>query len=452
MLAQGAGFFQSFGTLQYRFFRLGLVYSKTLNMEKFVIQGGVKLSGAVPVNGAKNSALKILAALILSDEKCRILNFPFIEDTLNAIEILEKLGAKTEIDKKNRIVEIDPSGIKNTELDEVLVRRLRSSILFAGPLLAKFGKVRMNHPGGCVIGKRPIDLFLDGFEKMGISVELFDEGFELTVGKKHIKGAEIFFPQVTVTGTEAMMMTAVLAEGRTILRNCAMEPEIPALAEYLNNCGAKIKGAGTNTIEIEGVEKISGGEFKVVPDRIEAGTFVMMGLLTNSEIKVENCMPEHLGALLPVLKEAGAELEIGDDFIITKPSSLKATSIVTHEYPGFATDLQPPYTLLMTQAKGQCIIHESIFDGRLFFTDRLSSMGANIIMCDPHRVVVNGPTKLMGKKLTSPDLRAGITLVLAGMVAEGTTTIENIYQVDRGYEKIEERLQKIGAGIKRIKE
>jgi UDP-N-acetylglucosamine 1-carboxyvinyltransferase len=292
-------------------------------------------------------------------------------------------------------------------------------------------------------------MFLDGFLKLGAKVEPSTETLKLSLKGKRFVGAKIFFPQVTVTGTEAMIMAAVLAEGKTVLQNCAMEPEIPALAEYLNNCGAKITGAGTPTIEIQGVDKISGGEFNVIPDRIEAGTFVIMGLLTQSEIKVENCVPEHLGAVISILQKAGAKLEIGEDYIITKPGKLNAVSIVTHEFPGFVTDLQPPYTLLMTQVDGQSIIHESIFEGRLFFTDQLATMGANVIMCDPHRVVVHGPSHLHSKKLTSPDLRAGITLVLAGMIAEGETVIENIYQIDRGYEKIEERLQKIGADIKR---
>jgi len=421
-------------------------------MDKFIIKGGIKLSGSISVNGAKNSALKILSALVLSNETCRISNFPFIEDTLRTIELLESLGAKTKLNRKEKTVEINPSGINKTSLDATTVRRLRSSILFAGPMLARFGKIEMDHPGGCVIGKRPIDIFLDGFKKFGANIEFTETGFKLNTKNGKLKGASIFFPQITVMGTEAMMMTAVLAKGKTILKNCAIEPEIPVLADYLNKCGAKITGAGTSTIEIEGVDKISASEFEIIPDRIEAGTFVMMGLLTNSEIKVENCIPDHLGATISILQEAGANLEIGHDYIITKPSKLKATSIVTHEYPGFVTDLQPPYTLLMTQAKGQCIIHESIFEGRLFFTDQLVTMGANIIMCDPHRVVVNGPTKLYGKKLTSPDLRAGITMVLAGMIAQGTTAIENIYQIDRGYEKIEERLQKIGVDIKRVKE
>jgi UDP-N-acetylglucosamine 1-carboxyvinyltransferase len=419
-------------------------------MDRFKIKGGAKLSGIIQVSGAKNAALKIMPAAILSNEKCMIKNFPFIEDTRRMIELLEGLGAKVEINESEKTVEIDPSGINKTKLDEILVRKLRSSILLAGPILAKFGQVEMAHPGGCVIGKRPIDMFLDGFEKIGARVEMKNSHFDLEAKNGKLSGGKIFFPKVTVTGTETMMMTAVLAKGKTVLENCAMEPEIPALAQYLNKCGAKIKGAGTSRMEIDGVEKISGGVFEVIPDRIETGTFTMMGLLTNSEIRIEKCNPEHLGAVLPFLQKSGAELEIGKDYIVTKPSRLKAISITTHEYPGFATDLQPPYTLLMTQAEGISMIHESIFEGRLFFTDQLSTMGANIIMCDPHRVVVSGPTKLYGKKLTSPDLRAGIAMVLAGMIAEGETEIDNIYQIDRGYENIEERLKRIGVEIERV--
>lgn len=423
---------------------------RIIMQEKFIIKGGKPLSGTISVNGAKNSALKILAALVLSEKECTITNFPFIEDTLGAIEILKKLGATVIVDKDNKTVKINPSGINVFELDSTLVRRLRSSILFSGPMLARFGKVSMDHPGGCVIGKRPIDMFLDGFEKFGAEVDVTEEKFTLTAKNGKLTGANIFFPQVTVTGTETMMITAVLAVGKTVLKNCAMEPEIPLLAEYLNRCGAKITGAGTPTIEIEGVDAISADTFEVMPDRIEAGTFVMMGLVTGSEIKIENCIPEHLGAVIPMLQKAGANLEIGENYIITKPSKLKAVSITTHEYPGFATDLQAPYTLLMTQVEGQCIIHEAIFEGRLFFTDQLVTMGANIIMCDPHRVVVTGPSKLRGKKLVSPDLRAGITMVIAGMIAEGSTTIENIYQIDRGYENIEERLRNLGVDITRV--
>lgn len=421
-------------------------------MENFEIIGGKGLGGEIEVNGAKNSALKILPATVLSSEKCRISNFPFIEDTERMLQILESLGAKVETDRPSKSVTVDPSGISTTKLDDLLVRKLRASILLAGPMLARFGQVEMSHPGGCVIGKRPIDMFLDGFRVLGAEIEDTGTGFVMKARNGKLKGANIFFPKITVTGTETMMMTAVLAEGRTVLENCALEPEIPALADYLNRNGAKIEGAGTPTITIEGVDRIGAGDFRVIPDRIETGTFVMMGLLLDSEIRIANCNPKDLGAVLPILEKAGAKLEIGPDWIMTRKSDLVSRSIDTHEYPGFATDLQSPYTLLMTKAKGQCIVHETIYEGRLFFTDQLNAMGANIIMCDPHRVVVTGPTRLRAKRLTSPDIRAGITLLLAGMAAEGKTVIDNIYQIDRGYEKIEERLQKLGADIKRVEE
>lgn len=422
------------------------------SQEKFEIIGGTELSGEIEVNGSKNAALKILAALVLSEDKCEISNFPFIEDTERMLEILEFLGAKIERNQEEKKVEINPKDIQSKPIGKEMAQKLRSSILLTAPLLARFGKIEMGHPGGCVIGKRPIDIFLDGFKKMGAEIEWLEDKFILTAKNGKLQGANIFFPKITVTATETLMIAAVLAEGKTVLENCALEPEILILAEYLNNCGAKIKGAGTSVIEIEGVEGISAGEFEIIPDRIETGTFAIMGLATNSEILIKNCNPKHLGAVLPILEKAGAKLEIGNDFIKTlRGSSLKATSIITHEYPGFATDLQPPYSLLMTQAEGISTIRELIFEGRLFFTDSLVTMGANIIMCDPYRVIISGKTKLYGRDLVSPDLRAGITMVIAGMIAEGKTVIDNIYQIDRGYEKIEERLVKLGAKIKRIK-
>lgn len=417
---------------------------------KFEIIGGAKTTGEIEVNGAKNQALKILAAVVLASSTVKIENFPFIEDTSRMLELLEELGAKVKINKILKMVEVDPQGIVSKKLDDLLVRKLRASILLAGPLLGKFGQVEMNHPGGCVIGKRPIDMFIDGFKKLGAKVKWSEDSFCLQASGGRLSGGKYFFPKITVTGTETMMLAAVLAQGETVLENCAMEPEIPTLAEFLNQCGAKINGAGTSRIVINGVSRISGGNFKVIPDRIEAGTFVMMGLLTGGELTVKNCIPEHLGAVIPILEKVGAKLEIGSDFIKTFPSKINAVSITTHEYPGFATDLQPPFTLLMTQAKGISVIQETIFEGRLFFTDQLVTMGADIIMCDPYRVVISGPRKLYGKSLTSPDLRAGITMVLAGMVAQGKTTIDNIYQIDRGYENIEERLIKVGVKIKRI--
>lgn len=421
-------------------------------MNQFEIKGSFPIEGVIEVNGAKNSALKIIPAALLSEKKVRISNFPFIEDTQKMLEIAQGFGAKIAVNPKKKEVEIDPAGINNFKPQGDLVRKVRSSILFIGPLLCRLGKIEIPYPGGCVIGKRPIDIFLDGFEKFGAKIEWDSDQIKLTAPTGGLRGTEIFFPKITVTGTEAMLMTAVLAKGKTLLYNCAMEPEVAALADYLNSIGAKIEGAGTSTIKVEGVEKISAeGEFKVIPDRIETGTFLMLGILANGNLLIKNCNPKHLGAVVSVLQKTGANFQIGEDFIeVKKRKNLKPVSITTHEYPGFATDLQPPYTLLMTQAKGTSLIHETIFEGRLFFTDQLNTMGANIIMCDPHRVVVSGPTKLYGKKLSSPDLRAGITMVLAGIIAEGTTTIDNIYQIDRGYEKIEERLRKIGVKIKRV--
>ena len=417
-------------------------------MDKYLIQGGQKLSGEIRVSGAKNEALKILAACVLSSDPCVIKNIPDIEDIKRMLEILENLGATMK--REGSEVTIDTSGIKEGNPSQELVRRLRSSVMFAGPLLARFGKVTMAHPGGCIIGKRPIDMFLAGFKALGAEIEE-SEG-QYTLRATELKGAKIVMPWIAVTATESLMMTACLAKGTTTIVNAAMEPEIPALADYLNSCGAKISGAGTPIITVEGVGKLSGGACTLIPDRIETGTFVMLGLITNSEIKISGCNPSHLETVLAILEKAGAQIEHGSDYLITKASHLKATELRTHEYPGFPTDLQAPFTVLMTQAEGLSLIHETIYEGRLFYTDKLSTMGANIIMCDPHRVIVNGPTPLLGKKLESPDLRAGMALVLAGLVAKGQTVIENIYQIERGYENIIPRLQALGAKIEKVVE
>jgi len=414
-------------------------------MSKYIIRGGNKLSGEIKVAGAKNGALKIIAASLLSKETCVIKNAPNIEDLNRLIEILEDIGAKVEF--KNSTITIDPSGVNSSKPAPELMEKLRSSIMIAGPLLARFGEVTLTHPGGCIIGKRPIDFFLSGFKQMG--AEIKENGNSYTMKAKKLKGAKIVLPKVAVTVTESLMMTACLAEGTTTIVNSAMEPEIPALAEYLNEHGAKISGAGTSVITIEGVEELSAGEFNLMPDRIETGSFVVLGLITGSKIKITNCNPLHLQNELLMLAKAGAKLEIGDDYIITKPSKLNGVNITTHEYPGFSTDIQSLFTVLMTQAEGQSLIHETIFDGRLFYTDKLVQMGANIIMCDPHRVVVNGPAQLFGKKIESPDLRAGMALVLAGTVAHGETVIDNIYQIERGYEDIVSRLKGLGVDIKK---
>ncbi|PIU77908.1 MAG: UDP-N-acetylglucosamine 1-carboxyvinyltransferase [Candidatus Moranbacteria bacterium CG06_land_8_20_14_3_00_43_56] len=426
-------------------------------MSYFEIIGGRKLNGEIEVKGAKNAALKAVAAALLSKEKWVIANFPFIEDTNRILEMVEDLGVKVnrgdrgnKRDGERSWVEIQAKEIKKSRLNDKLTKKLRASIILAGPVLARMGEVRMHHPGGCVIGKRPIDMFLDGFQKFGAKVKWQNEHFRISA--KKLRGAKIFFPKITVTGTETTMMTAVLADGETILENAAMEPEIPMLAEFLNKCGAKIRGAGTPTIIIKGLKKIGGGILKLIPDRIETGTFAILGALAGSRIKIKKCDPDHIRALLVNLERAGVRFEEKkDELIVWGAKNLKPVNIVTHEYPGFATDLQPPFTLLMTQAHGASLVHDAIFDGRLMFTDILNLMGADIIMHDSHRATVHGKTKLHGRKIASPDLRAGITLVLAGLIAEGKTRIENIYQIDRGYERIEERLQKLGANITRRK-
>lgn len=417
-------------------------------MEKFIIKGGRPLKGEIRVNGAKNFALKVLAASLLTDKDWEISNVPLIEDVLRQIELLKSLGAAVE--KKNKgVFRIKAEKIRTTCLDCAIASKLKGSILMAASLLAREGEAVAPQSGGCVIGQRPRDIFLDGFKAFGIKIKEDKQGYRLTT--RGLKGTKFVFPLVSVTATETMLLMAVLAKGKTILKNAACEPEIAALADFLNQCGAKIKGAGAPFIEIEGVKRLESGKCRVMPDRIEAGSFAILAAATNSPIRVKGINPEHLDALWFFLEKAGVDFRLGNGFVELKPNSgLKAVNLKTHEYPGFPTDLQAPFTVLMTQAKGISLIHETIFEGRLFYADILNQMGAKIIMCDPHRVLVQGPSKLFGRHLTSPDIRAGIALVIAALLANGESTIDNIYQIDRGYERIEERLGKLGAGIERV--
>ncbi|MBI4708809.1 MAG: UDP-N-acetylglucosamine 1-carboxyvinyltransferase [Candidatus Portnoybacteria bacterium] len=417
--------------------------------KKFIINGGKSLSGSIQVKGAKNAALKIFPVALLTEEPIKIINLPEIQDCFRAQEMLKALGHEVK-EIKNGETQIQFKSKTCVNLPADLVNKFRASIMFVGPLLARCQEVKFPHPGGCVIGAgtRPIDFFLDGFSKMGAKIETLENHYKITARK--LKGANIFFPKISTTGTESLMMTACLAEGVTILKNCALEPEIPALAEFLNSIGAKIEGAGTSTIKIAGVKKLGGGEYKIIPDRIEAGTFAMMAAASNSgKVIIEKCEPSHLEALWAIFDKIGISYKLGKDSVEISPSKkILAQDVATHEYPGFATDLQSSYTVLMTQAYGSSLIHETIFDRRLLFTDLLTQMGANIIMADPHRIVVSGPSKLYGRKLVSPDLRAGMALITAALIAQGKTEINNIYQIERGYEKLAERLEGIGADIK----
>lgn len=419
-------------------------------MSKFIITGGKRLSGEIAVGGAKNAALKIIPAAILSTGTITINNIPDIEDISRSFDLLTDLGA--EITRHGSSAVISTKNLNKTELPSKLADKFRTSVMFVGPLLARFGEVKFPHPGGCVIGagSRPIDLFLEGFKAFGATVKEESGKYYHVVGKS-LTAADYFFSTISVTVTESLMMTACLIKGKSVLRNCAMEPEIKALADYLNEQGAKISGAGTPTIIIEGVTAISAGVYNIIPDRIETGSFAIMAAATGSEIKITACNPDHIQSLLTVFDKIGVNYEKGNDWLLMESSgNLKPYDIKTHEYPGFPTDLQSPYVVLMTQAQGNSLIQDTIYDRRLLWTDMLSQMGANIVMCDPHRVVVSGPTKMFGKRLMSPDIRAGIALVIAALIAEGTTEIDNIYQIDRGYEKLDLRLKKLGADINRV--
>ncbi|MFA6197891.1 MAG: UDP-N-acetylglucosamine 1-carboxyvinyltransferase [Patescibacteria group bacterium] len=416
-------------------------------MERLVIDGGSQLRGEIDVRGAKNHALKVIAATILTSDPCRITNLPRIADIEALLTIISDMGGTTKwIDQHT--IEIDNANIDTARFNSDLVRKLRASVVLLGPLLARFGEVKFPHPGGCVIGQRPIDIFIDGFRELGVEATEFEDHYHLKASKLH--GATYVFPRISVTATETFMMAATLTNGTTVLKNAACEPEIEALAEYLNSVGADIKGAGTHTIVIRGVKKISGGTAEIIPDRIETGTFAILSAATGGGLTIRRCQPAHLEVPWKLLQQAGVRFEFGADWVKVLPDpKLVATNLVTHEYPGYITDLQAPYTVLMTQAEGLSLIHETIYEGRLFYTDKLNKMGAKIIMCDPHRVVVAGPAKLHGSKLESPDIRAGIALVIAALVAAGRSTIENIYQIDRGYEDIDNRLRALGAQITR---
>ena len=415
-------------------------------MDKFIINGGKKLKGEIEVKGAKNAALKIFAASVLTLGTVRIKNVPEVEDIVRISELLKCLGVEV-LHPKHGEYRITAAKIKTSTINPEVAKKLRASIVLTASILARTGKVKFPHPGGCIIGERPIDVFLDGYKALGAKM-YYHNGLYNIRGK--LTGAKFVFSNVSVTGTEAMLMAASLAKGKTILKNCACEPEIESLANFLNSCGAKIQGAGTPFVTIEGVKTLNGGEYETIPDRIEAGTFAILAATTKSNVLIKNCDPEHLDSLWNVLRNAGVRLKIGTDSVEIIPWRLKTVSIKTHEYPGFPTDLQAPICVLLTQAEGQGMIHETIFEGRLFWLDDLKRMGANVLMHDPHRISIQGPTELRARDIESPDLRAGMAYLIATLCAKGKSTINNAYQIDRGYEKIEERLRKIGADIKRI--
>lgn len=418
-------------------------------MQKFKIKGNqFGKKGSIPVYGAKNSAIKLLPATLLIDGVITLHNIPDIDDIRDMIAILIALGAK--VDKiAQHSYTIDTTTVHNNNIPIELAIKMRASFLFIAPLLIRFGEVEFPHPGGDAIGRRPIDMTLESLTLMGAEIIQDNQKYIFRLPNKSLKGIEYIFKWISHTSTENLIMAAVKAEGKTIIYNAALEPEITALCDMLRSAGAKIQGDGTSQIEIEGVSELSSVEYTNIPDRLEAGTFVILAALTRSDIMVTDINPNHLRVFWKFLDMAGIQYELGDDFvhIIPHNNSYKALQLKTHEYPGFVTDLQAPFTLLLTQAIGTSVVQETIFDGRLFYTDTLNQMGANIIMCDPYRVVVNGPTQLYGRKIESPDVRAGMTFLLAALIAERDSEIHNIYHIDRGYEKIEERLTNIGFDI-----
>ena len=423
------------------------------------LSGKRTLEGTIRVIGAKNAALKAIAASILYKTPLQLTNVPHIEDVSRIIDILTEMGGSAIF--SDHSVKIDTSKLTSTVLTPEIAKRLRASVVLTGPILARHGRVQFPHPGGCVIGERPIDLFIEGYGKMGASITHKGKFYDIKAPKGGLRGAEIFFRLASVTGTETFMMAATLAKGTTVIKNAAMEPEIKWLAEMLNASGAHIEGAGTSTITIKGgsalmmPKKYSGthNPFHIVPDRIEAGSFIILGALAAKRITLTHVVPEHLGSLIEMLKYSGTDISFTKNTITIvapkKKKELRAVSVRTHEYPGFPTDLQAPLMIYLTQTKGESLVFETIFEGRLNYTESLERMGAHITMMDPHRVLVNGPAKLKGRMLESPDLRAGLAFVIAGAIATGNSEIHNVYNIDRGYECIEERLRSIGLSIVR---
>ena len=419
-------------------------------MEKFIIQGGNPVHGDISVMGAKNHALKAVASSLLSAEPITISNVPEIEDIFRLLEILKEIGATVTHTKPGEYI-IDTSKVNTTTLPVELVPQLRSSIVLSGPMLARFGEVIMPHPGGCAIGRRPIDLFVSGFEAMGATHRFEDDVNYFTAPEGGLQGTRFVFPKVSVTGTETLMMAAVLAHGTTTLVNTAQEPEVTALAEYLISQGARITGAGTSELVIEGVDSLGAGHAVVIPDRIEVLSFMYLALATKSQLTISNCRPEHIETPIQLAVDAGAQIDVADSSITVHPwQQLQPINVTTREYPGFPTDGQSPLTVFLTQIEGHSQVEETIYSNRMFYTDMLNRMGANITMHTPQHISIYGGAGLRGKKVESPDLRAGIAMVIAAVAAEGTTEIDNIYQIDRGYESIDSRLAAIGVNITRL--
>ncbi len=416
-------------------------------MQKIEINGGHKLQGEVIVSGAKNAALPLLASALLVAGKVEFTNIPDLMDIQSIKLLLKDLGA--DIQGEGHDVAIDASDVHKIAAEYDLVRKMRASILVLGPLVARFGKARVSLPGGCAIGARPVDLHLKGLEAMGARIEI-DHG-DIIATADRLKGSEIYFDIPTVTGTENLMMAATLARGTTILRNSAREPEIMALANALNDMGADVQGAGTAVIKINGVDRLKPAKICVIPDRIEAGTFLVAAAATRGDVLVKGADPEHMGGIINKLRQTGTHVEVSPGGIrVQGVENIGCADIKTLPYPGFPTDMQAQFMVLMSLARGNSVVHETIFENRFIHVNELQRMGADITLAGGNYAMVRGVENLSGAQVMASDLRASASLVIAGLAARGTTTINRVYHIDRGYESIEKKLAALGADIHRI--
>src|SRR5246500_85133 len=421
-------------------------------MDKFVIRGGEPLLGTVRVSGAKNAALPCMAAALLTEDTVILENIPQVRDIETPRRLLAAMGAEVELGygRAHHRTTIQCSKLTTPEASYELVKTMRASTLVLGPLVARCGRAHVSLPGGCAIGARPIDLHIKGLELLGAKITQ-DHGY-IEAKAERLKGAEIVFDKITVTGTEDLLMAATLAEGESILQNCACEPEVADLADLLNKMGAKIEGAGSPTIRVKGVSQLKGAKHRIIPDRIEAGTFIIAGAITGGDLNVAGCDPSHLDAVLSKLHEVGVKTKIGADSVrVMGDNPFTAADMSTEEHPGFPTDCQAQFMALATQAEGTSIITENIFENRFMHAQELVRMGANIKI-EGRRAVVRGKTPLSAAAVLASDLRASASLVLAALVADGETIIDRVYHIDRGYEQIEEKMKAVGAEIRRMGE
>lgn len=426
-------------------------------MDKFIIEGGTQLRGTVTPSGNKNAALPMIAACLLTDEPVTLRNVPRIRDVEDMLALLASIGVTIhEVDAHTLV--LHAREVRTTELDREICSRIRTSILFAGPMLARMGQIHLPPPGGDVIGRRRVDTHIHALRALGAEIRIND-GFDFST--EGLRGKDIFLDEASVTGTENALMAAVLAKGTTIIRNAACEPHVQDLARLLNAMGARISGIGTNTLTIEGVDKLHGAEFEIGPDYIETGSFIGLAAVTRGEILIKNAAPEHLRMVFLTFARLGVECQVrGNDVYVSPYQSLRVQNdlhdaiptIADGIWPQFPSDLMSIALVTATQCEGTVLMWEKMFEGRMFWVDKLISMGGRVILCDPHRAVVVGPSHLHGERLESPDIRAGMALLLAALCARGQSIIGNIGQIDRGYERIEEKLQALGARIERVRQ